>query len=181
MNNLGVIKGYPNGTFVPSGNITRAELAAIAARFARLMDNDQGENETQYNDITGHWAESDIRFVTTFGWFQGYPDGTFRPNQPITRAEFVTLVNRMLERQPELEEDLLSNMTTFPDNPSDAWYYLAIQEAANSHEMDRKETYIPTLDFYYEKWTELLDNRNWQALENEWSTAGSAGEQDPIY
>jgi uncharacterized repeat protein (TIGR02543 family) len=170
--NMGVINGYPDGTFKPDGAITRAELAAIAARFAKQMEM-APSNDVSFSDISGHWAESDIRYAAALGWVNGYPDGTFKPNQPITRAEFMTLVNRMLERVPEAADDLLQDeMKHWIDNANpDAWYYSAVQEATHSHEADYKEDTVPGLQFNYEFWTEMIPNRDWAQLEREWSNA----------
>ena len=149
----GIFKGYPDGTFRPGKFITRAELAVIVARFAKLT-----EGDATFLDIAGHWAEFYIRMAAANGWIKGYPDGTFRPNKPITRAETVALINRVLERNPETKEDLLSGMRTFTDNmDTEQWYYLDIQEAANSHLYQRKEN-------GFETWLELRPDPDWSAL-----------------
>ena len=175
MSRMGIVNGYPNGTFMPDGPITRGELAAIAARFARatwmMPTNDRG-----FSDISGHWAQNDILYAAAIGWVNGYPDGTYRPNQPITRAEFMTLVNRMLERVPETADDLLaSQMKTWVDNSDTSkWYYLAVQEATNSHSPEYKSgRMVPDLAFEYERWLEMVKNRDWEQLEKAWSTAYS--------
>jgi hypothetical protein len=169
MNKMEIIKGYPGNIFDPNGDITRAELAAIAARFARMMDMD-GANNISLTDISGHWAEEDIRYAALIGWVTGYPDGTYRPSQPITRAEFMTLVNRVLGRVPETGDDLLTDdMAKWPDNSNtDIWYYLAVQEATNSHDFEDKADIVPGLYFNYERWTAMQQNRDWQALELMW-------------
>ena len=166
MDRMGIIKGYPDGTFKPNGAITRAELATIAARFAIVMGMTP-TNSLSFNDIAGHWAESDINYAAAIGWVTGYPDGTFKPDQPITRAEYITLVNRMLERVPENTSDLLNNeMIKWPDNSnSSMWYYLAIQEATNSHVPEYKSNIVPGLSFSYERWVEIVENRDWLQLE----------------
>ena len=98
--------------------------------------------------------------MTKAGIVDGYPDGTFGPQRDITRAETMTLVNRVLNRQPETEEDLLPNMTVWTDNANPkAWYYLAVQEATNSHYYEFKT------NSQYEKWTELRETRDWTQLE----------------
>lgn len=146
MAKAGILSGYPDGAFRPGQSITRAEFAAIAARF----DSGTDEGGLQFPDIAGHWAEKEIKRAAAAGWISGYPDGTFKPNQPITRAEAVTLINRMLDRQPETAKDLLSGMKTWSDNvDQNAWYYLAIQEAGNGHEYTRKN------DKVHETWTTL--------------------------
>jgi hypothetical protein len=164
---MGILAGYPDGTFRPNNAITRAELAAIAARFARKMEM-LARNDLSFSDIEGHWAESDINYAAAIGWVNGYPEGTFKPNQNITRAEFMTLVNRMLERVPESLDDLLvDEMETWSDNmDTNAWYYLAVQEATNSHTCTFKEGKMPPgLNFEYESWEEMAENRDWSQLE----------------
>ena len=153
---MGIITGYPDGTFRPNAYITRAEFAAIAARF----DADGDKTLAAFSDIANHWAKDEISVAYNNGWVDGYPDGTFGPQRNITRAETVTLVNRVLNRKPETEDDLLSDMTTWTDNADKkAWYYLAIQEATNSHYYKYKE------NSEYEKWTELRETRDWTQVE----------------
>lgn len=133
MTNMGIVKGYPDGTFRPDDPITRAELSTILARF--VEENKLKVRETAFSDIDGHWAEKEIRRIEEYSWIEGYPDSTFRPDNPITRAETVTMVNRMLHRLPEQVSDLLSEMHIWPDNADpEAWYYIAIQEASHTHE-----------------------------------------------
>ena len=153
---MGIITGYPDGTFRPNAYITRAEFAAIAARF----DADGDKTLAAFSDIANHWAKDEISVAYNNGWVDGYPNGTFGPRRNITRAETVTLVNRVLNRKPETEDDLLPDMTTWTDNADKkAWYYLAIQEATNSHYYKYKE------NSEYEKWTELRETRDWTQLE----------------
>jgi hypothetical protein len=176
MSRMQILNGYPDGTFKPDNSITRGELAAIAARFARVT-RITPINDLTFSDVSGHWAERDIQFAASVGWVNGYPDGTFRPDQPITRAEFMTLANRMLERVPETIQDILTDeMKQWVDNAETTrWYYIAVQEASNSHEAEYKEDKIvPGLDFEYEFWTEMMPNRDWAQLEKTWSTAYSA-------
>ena len=155
MTKAGIVDGYPNGTFRPDAPITRAEMAKIISLFAKL-----DKSESRFSDIAGHWAEAYIRLAAGNGWIAGYPDGTFGPQRNITRAETMTLVNRVLNRQPETEDDLLPNMTVWTDNANPkAWYYLAVQEATNSHYYEFKT------NSQYEKWTELRETRDWKALE----------------
>ena len=124
------IIGYPDGTFRPNAAITRAEFAAIAARF----DNDGDKTAAAFSDIANHWAKDEISVAYNNGWVDGYPDGTFGPQRSITRVETMTLVNRVLDRKPETEDDLLPDMVTWTDNADKkARYYLAVQEATNSH------------------------------------------------
>ncbi len=156
LSSMGIITGYPDGTFRPNAAITRAEFAAIAARF----DHDGDKTAAKFSDIANHWAKDEISIAYNNGWITGYPDGTFGPQRDITRAETMTLVNRVLNRQPETEEDLLPNMTVWTDNANPkAWYYLAVQEATNSHYYKFKT------NSKYEKWTELRETRDWTQLE----------------
>ena len=156
LSSMGIITGYPDGTFRPNAAITRAEFAAIAARF----DHDGDKTTAKFSDIATHWAKDEISIAYNNGWINGYPNGTFGPQRDITRAETMTLVNRVLNRQPETEEDLLPNMVTWTDNADkNAWYYLAVQEATNSHYYKFKT------NSKYEKWTELRETRDWTLLE----------------
>ena len=156
LSSMGIITGYPDGTFRPNAAITRAEFAAIAARF----DNNGDKAAAKFSDIANHWAKDEISIAYNNGWITGYPDGTFGPQRDITRAETMTLVNRVLNRQPETEDDLLPNMTVWTDNANPkAWYYLAVQEATNSHYYKFKT------NSKYEKWTELRETRDWTQLE----------------
>ena len=156
LSSMGIITGYPDGTFRPDAAITRAEFAAIAARF----DNDGDKTAAKFSDIATHWAKDEISIAYNNGWITGYPDGTFGPQRDITRAETMTLVNRVLNRQPETEDDLLPNMTVWTGNANPkAWYYLAVQEATNSHYYKFKT------NSKYEKWTELRETRDWTLLE----------------
>ena len=156
LSSMGIITGYPDGTFRPNAAITRAEFAAIAARF----DSNGDKTTAKFSDIATHWAKDEISIAYNNGWINGYPDGTFGPQRDITRAETMTLVNRVLNRLPETEEDLLPNMVTWTDNANpNAWYYLAVQEATNSHYYKFKT------NSQYEKWTELRETRDWTQLE----------------
>ena len=163
LTNAGVLDGYEDGTFKPNGNITRAEFATITARFFEATY----DGENLFPDIEGHWAQDYINEAANAGIVNGYEDGTFRPQQYITRAEAVTMVNRTIERHPDADH-LLDDMIVWPDNPETAWYYEQIQEATNSHEytMNTDDEQNP-----YEIWTNLLPNRDWSELEKEWSDA----------
>ena len=155
LSSMGIVKGHNDGTFAPNAPITRAEFAAIAARF----DDKNRDTSSKFTDIASHWAKNEIGIAANKGWINGYPDGTFRPNQYITRAEAMTLVNRVLNRLPENSSDLLDSMIKWPDNSdASAWYYLAVQEATNSH-------YYKTKENKFEKWTELRKTRDWTKLE----------------
>ena len=160
----GIVSGYSNGTFAPNQAITRAEFATIAARF--LDEEITGENAEGFSDIDGHWAKANILRAAEAGWVNG-DNGRFRPDNYITRAEVMTIVNRMLNRVPD-EDHLLPEMKTWSDNPKTAWYYEAVQEATNEHAYE-------WIDENVENWTELLTIRDWAALEKEWATAYSAG------
>ena len=157
LSSMGIVKGHNDGTFAPNAPITRAEFAAIAARF----DDKNTDTSSKFTDIASHWAKNEIGIAANKGWINGYPDGTFRPNQYITRAEAMTLVNRVLNRLPENSSDLLDSMIKWPDNSdASAWYYLAVQEATNSHACSDKSK-----DDKYEKWTTIRDARDWTELE----------------
>lgn len=169
LTNAGILNGYPDGNFVPNGNITRAEFAAMAVRF--FTDEKEDVEEDAFPDIADHWANYEINLAYAKEIIEGYPDGTFKPDQEITRAEAVTIVNRVLERYPH-KEHLLEDMIVWPDNIDETmWYYEDIQEATNSHVFDRQydEDKVP-----YEIWTELLPVRDWVALEREWSDYNSS-------
>jgi len=162
--NADLILGYPDGYFRPNQAMTRAEFSALVVRvmgYRHVTD----IQHNAFTDISGHWAESYIHVAHLLGWVQGYGDGTFRPNQFITRAEVVALVNRALGRLPENTGDLLESMITWPDNVNvNAWYYLYIQEATNSH------THVMKDDGIHEAWLYLLPPREWSRLERPYST-----------
>ena len=150
MAKLGIVKGRSAESFAPDAPITRAEFAAICARFNTKPTN----TSDSFSDISGHWAEAEIERAVAFGWIAGYPDGTFRPDTYITRAEAMTMINRVLCRMPQSESDLLDSMVTWPDNKPSDWHYLAEQEATNSHEFERKGA-------VNEKWTKLTSAPDW--------------------
>ena len=150
MAGMNILKGRTATGFVPQAPITRAEFAAICARF----DSGRAEENSSFTDISGHWAEKEIERAATLGWVSGYTDGSFHPDAPITRAEAMTLINRVLCRMPETKADLLDSMTKWPDNQPGAWYYLAVQEATNSHTYEQK-------DSKYETWTALTAEPDW--------------------
>ena len=152
MTEAGVISGYDEKSFKPVNNITRAEFATIAAKF----DSGSYLGPNKFNDIEGHWASEYINRAAERGWISGYDDGSFKPDAYITRAEAMTLINNVLERHV-LSEGMLSDMTTWPDNTPDKWYYAPIQEATNSHYYKKNDD--------YETWTELRETRNWTELE----------------
>ena len=150
MAKLGIVKGRRADRFDPDASITRAEFAAICARF----NTKPVENSGSFSDISGHWAENEIERAAAFGWISGYPDGTFRPDARITRAEAMTMINRVLCRMPQSESDLLDSMVTWPDNKPSDWHYLAVQEATNSHDFNRQGE-------VGESWTKLTSVPDW--------------------
>ena len=166
LSNGGIITGYADGTFKPNGNITRAEFATMAVRFFSASY----EGESLFPDIDQHWAKDYINTAAYEGLINGYEDGTFRPNQPITRAEAMAIVNRVLDRHPD-KANLLEDMIQWPDNmDTEKWYYADVQEATNSHDYDMEGTEAEP----YEVWTEILPVRDWVAFEKEWSDSNSA-------
>ena len=164
LSNMGVIGGYPDGTFGPNDTISRAEFVAIATRFFDYTARYEGA----FSDVSSAaWYADYVQAGVELGLVGGYPDGTFDPNGAITRAEACAIVNRVLGRVPDVSH-LLADMVRWPDNPETAWYYADIQEATNSHDYTRAGT------GNYEVWTELLPNRDWAALEEIWSQANDA-------
>ncbi|MBS4880819.1 MAG: S-layer homology domain-containing protein [Firmicutes bacterium] len=156
LSKMGIIKGYEDGSFKPNDPISRAEFAAIAARF----DPDGDKTPASFFDVTSHWAKDEISIAANHVWIKGYEDGSFKPDQKITRAETMTLVNRVLNRLPETKDDLHKDMKTWVDNMDEtAWYYLAVQEATNSHYFKNKT------GTQFEQWTDLRDTRDWSELE----------------
>ena len=151
LSKMGVISGYPDGTFRPNAPITRAEFAAMIAHF----DETAKSADTPFTDISGHWAENAIGKAYGNGWVEGSSKTVFCPESNLTRAETATLLNRVLHRLPEKESDLLANQIVWPDNPETFWGYLAIQEATNSHEYERKA------DGVHETQTAKRENRDW--------------------
>ena len=146
LSSMGVITGYPDGTFRPNASITRAEFATLLSRLSGVSTT----RSASFSDVSTHWARKAIAAVSAEGWVSGYPDGTFRPNANITRAEAMAMLNRMLGRLPESEKDLLRGMNTFSDNmDTGKWYYLYVQEATNGH------TYSVKKDGVHETWESL--------------------------
>jgi hypothetical protein len=150
-----VIQGRDSGLFDGGAYITRAEMATICSR---LYTGAPVEGTTTFSDVSGHWAEQAIQTVSALGWVQGYPDGTFCPDNYITRAEAMTIINRMLGRAPETADDLSADMKVWSDNDPSAWYYLAVQEATNSHEHSAKGESGET-------WTLISDDPDWTQYE----------------
>ena len=152
---MGIIKGDSRGNFNPNAPITRAEFAAIAARFDKTED----VAAASFGDVAMHWAKPEISVAANNGWINGYTDGTFHPDSRITRAEAMAMINRVLQRLPESKADLLDGMIQWSDNADTSkWYYLAVQEATNSHYYELKAN-------QHEKWTKLRENRDWTQLE----------------
>ncbi|MFD1175444.1 MucBP domain-containing protein [Paenibacillus puldeungensis] len=147
MENAKVITGYPGGAFKPGQYITRAEFAAIASRFDKL---DERKND-KFTDITGHWAEKYIASAANKGWIKGYTDGTFKPNQYITRAEAAAFINSVLNRKVD-KDGIHKNAKMWPDNVYGSWYYYDMLEATNHHEYSKQESGI-------EVWKEVKSNR----------------------
>ena len=155
MTGLGIVQGRSTTTFDPKAPITRAQFAAICARF----DTGKSNGEQTFTDIKGHWAEKYIQRAAELGWIKGFEDGTFRPDTYITRAQAMTMINRVLNRIPEENSDLLPGMNVWPDcNPGD-WFYLAVQEATNSHDFEHKAG-------NYETWTGMNKDPDWTRYEN---------------
>ena len=155
MTGLDIVRGYDAAAFGPGDPITRAQFAAICARF----DTGKSNDSRTFSDIKGHWAKAYIERAAELGWISGFQDGTFRPDAYITRAQAVTMINRMLNRVPEDPSDLLPGMNVWPDCGPGDWFYLAIQEATNSHDYRRKAG-------SYETWTDLNADPDWTRYEN---------------
>ena len=155
MTGLDIVRGYDAAAFGPGDPITRAQFAAICARF----DTGKSNGSRTFSDIKGHWAKAYIERAAELGWISGFQDGTFRPDAYITRAQAVTMINRMLNRVPEDPSDLLPGMNVWPDCRPGDWFYLAIQEATNSHDHRHKAG-------SYETWTSLNANPDWTRYEN---------------
>ena len=168
LSSMEVLSGYPDGTFKPNAPITRAEFAKIAVSF---FDCAGIVYDGTFSDVAeGQWWTEYIAAAAELGLVEGYPDGTFKPQANISRAESCAIVNRVLERKPH-EEHLLpeAEMIVWPDNADKAvWYYADIQEATNSHDYELAETETA------EQWTEKLPERDWPALEKEWADASAA-------
>ena len=155
MTGLDIVRGYDAAAFGPGDPITRAQFAAICARF----DTGKSNGSRTFSDIKGHWAKAYIERAAELGWISGFQDGTFRPDAYITRAQAVTMINQMLNRVPEDPSDLLPGMNVWPDCRPGDWFYLAIQEATNSHDHRHKAD-------SYETWTSLNANPDWTRYEN---------------
>ena len=148
------VSGYPDGTFGGNKAITRAEFVAIAARFM-----DAKEGDVKFSDVSANsWAYKYIATAVSYGWISGYPDGTFKPNQPITRAEAMSIINRMLNRSVDAK-GLMEGFKAWPDNAASAWYYFDVLEATNDHEY--KDDTRP------ETWTSLTSTHTYDIAKYE--------------
>jgi len=164
---MGLLRGIGGGQFAPNQDITRGELAAILVRF---MERDQIgafslslNDGDQFDDIADHWARSYINEAARQGWIEGYPDGTFRPSRPITRAETAAMINRMFERLIETPECRLYDMITWQDNQNqESWYFLYMYMATNSFTYRWR-------DNGYMELIEVINPRDWSVLERPWS------------
>lgn len=167
----GILDGYEDGSFRPNASITRAEFTKIAVSFFKHAG---GASSNPFNDVPDSaWYAEFVKAAAELGLIDGYEDGTFRPNAPITRAEACTIVNRTLGRAPDKDNLLPEHeMLTWPDNSRDAWYYAQIQEATNSHDYQ----WLGAIEL----WTAKLAERDWDALEKEWSNAYSAPGGDVV-
>lgn len=161
--NAGIVNGYEDGTFRPDAPITRAEFAMIASRFAKVG----GVIKADFTDISGHWAETAIMKAASVGWVTGYEDGSYRPDNKITRAEAMTIINRVTYRIIE-SDGVSEDAIKWPDNPESAWYYAQVEEATNGHKYSRKHLGDT------EAWTELIEQRDWSTLERETSQKAEA-------
>ncbi len=155
MAKMGVFRGRTLTRFDPDAPITRGEFAAVCAR----LDKTQVQVTNSFTDLNGYWAKQEILRAAALGWVQGYEDGSYRPNAKITRAQVITMINRVLCRMPEKSADLLNGMTTWKDCTESDWFYLAVQEATNSHDFQRKPNSI------YERWTALRKDPDWGRYE----------------
>lgn len=167
LTNGGILTGYPDGTFRPNEPITRAEMATILSRF------DAGfgtlEVTKTFSDIQNHWGQVYIEFAAERGYVVGYPDGTFRPNTSITRAETAAMINRCLHRNVDAEG--LADITEFidyPDNVSGMWYYYDIVEASNYHDYERSDRPVENQTYTAENWTEYKTPIDWEKIGREW-------------
>lgn len=167
LTNGGILAGYPDGTFQPNEPITRAEMATILSRF----DTGFGKlkvNKT-FSDIQNHWGQVYIEFAAERGYVVGYPDGTFRPNEPITRAETAAMINRCLHRN--VDEKGLAGVTEFidyPDNTPGKWYYYDIVEASNYHDYERSNRPVENQTYKAENWTKYKTPIDWEKIGREW-------------
>ena len=147
----GFVSGYEDGYFRPNGKITRAELATIISNFDDL----EPATENKFADVEGHWAEKYVNSAAAKGWISGYDDGLFRPNQYITRAETMSMINRVLNRRVD-EDGLHADAKQWRDNVKGQWYYYAVLEATNHHDYQRADVKD------MENWTAINPNKVWE-------------------
>ena len=147
----GFVSGYEDGYFRPNGYITRAELATIISNFDDL----EPATENKFADVEGHWAEKYVNSAAAKGWISGYDDGLFRPNQYITRAETMSMINRVLNRRVD-EDGLHADAKQWRDNVKGQWYYYAVLEATNHHDYQRADVKD------MENWTAINPNKVWE-------------------
>ena len=172
LSNMGIIDGYNDGTFRPYGKITRAQFAKMAVNF---FETTAEEYQGYFTDVPADaWFASYVEAASRVEIINGYQDGTFKPNEFITRAQACVIVNRALDRHPEEEHLLAKDMIVWPDNNPSDWFYADLQEATNSHDYQMHSRTEDGKKVSYETWTKKLDQRDWAAFEHAWSTAHSA-------
>lgn len=165
---MGIIDGYGDGAFRPDGPITRAAFTKMAVNF---FDYHVKDYDGRFTDVEGDaWYAGYIQAAAELKLIEGFDDGTFRPDDCITRAQACAIINRTLGRVPDADRMSIRPLVTWPDCDEDAWYYADMMEATNSHDYQ----WITVGGEKTEKWTEKLPQRDWAALEHTWSTANSA-------
>lgn len=165
---MGIIDGYGDGAFRPDGPITRAAFTKMAVNF---FDYHVKDYDGRFTDVEGDaWYAGYIQAAAELKLIEGFDDGTFRPDDYITRAQACAIINRTLGRVPDADRMSIRPLVTWPDCDEDAWYYADMMEATNSHDYQ----WITVGGEKTEKWTEKLPQRDWAALEHTWSTANSA-------
>lgn len=171
LTNMEILEGCGDGTFRPHAQITRAEFAKIAVSFFDYMVD---EYRGYFPDVDENaWYAAYVEAAKEMGLIEGTPGGTFQPNRSITRAEACVIVNRALDRKPDISHLLNEDeMITWPDNDPNAWYYADMQEATNSH--DYTWLTVDSETEAMEQWVKKLPQRDWAALEHAWSEANDA-------
>lgn len=165
---IGIIDGYGDGAFRPDGPITRAAFTKMAVNF---FDYHVKDYDGRFTDVEGDaWYAGYIQAAAELKLIEGFDDGTFRPDDYITRAQACAIINRTLGRVPDADRMSIRPLVTWPDCDEDAWYYADMMEATNSHDYQ----WITVGGEKTEKWTKKLPQRDWAALEHTWSTANSA-------
>lgn len=168
LHRMNIIDGYADGTFQPDGPITRAAFTKMAVNF---FDYHVKAYDGKFSDVDGDaWYAGYIQAAAELKLIEGFADGTFRPDDYITRAQACTIINRTLGRVPNADHMNIRPLVTWPDCDEDAWYYTAMMEATNSHDYK----WITVNKEKTEEWTKKLPQRDWAALEHTWSTANSA-------